>query len=249
MKKILFVVCTHGDELAPLQLFLRHPYGQTEKVEWEVLVANWKAALTHTRFVDDDLNRLFGENEKNSPKSWESTLVPEIRKRISQKNYDVVYDVHTTTRIKPKETPDCIFINANDKKNLHAVSLVKTPFVIWDSNPIYNQQYLTSCHPVGVTLEYQKTALFENDVARILSDFHNITHEKVQGKKMICKADQPITQKEAKKYKLSLKDFVPLTVQQKKLLRLPPKDNYLPVFINPPEIDPINYCFLNKEVV
>ena len=65
---------------------------------------------------------------------------------------------------------------------------------------------------------------------------------------MVCKADRPVTQEEAKKYKLVLEDFKPLTIVQKKLLRLPVTENYLPVFVNPPTIDPNYYCFLNKQI-
>ena len=249
MKELLFIVGTHGNELAPLKLFYDHPYGQTDEVRWEVMVGNPGAVLENTRFVEDDLNRSFGKEDYGNLHEYTKYLVDRIHGRIAKKHYDILYDVHTSNDIKPLSFPDCAFINNVDDKTLQAVKNLTVEHIIWDSNPEYNGQYVTSAHPVGVTLEYQKTARFEYDVKKVLVNFENVVYQRIpQRKKYLYEADKPITQLERDRYDLQLEDFKPLTSEQNILLQLPPDEVYVPVFVNKKEIDPNYYCFLNKKL-
>ena len=246
MKELLFIVGTHGNELAPMKLFYDHPYGQTDKVRWEVVVANPRAVFRNQRFIDHDLNRLFGNT--SSEGGWEAGLVSEIRERINRKKYDVVYDVHTSNDSKPFSFPDCAFINTLDQANIDALSPLYVDHIIWDSNPAYNRQYVTSCHPVGVTLEYQKTTSFQHDVGKVLNDFESIVYQhQPKRKQIVYEADRPVTQEEAEMFNLKLHDFSPLSEENRQQLHLP-EGIYVPVFVNKKEVDPLNYCFLNRKV-
>ncbi len=242
MKKILFIVGTHGNEQPPLHLFYNYPYGRNTYCEWEVIVSNPSAVSLNQRYIDEDMNRLV----KNKA-SHEMARKKAVLTRIQQGKYDVVYDMHTSTAIKPVTWPDCAFINHLDKANKNAVAFANCTHVIWDWNPTYNSNYMASEHPAGVTLEYQKTGDYRYDVERILSDFLQIVEGRIaKNKKIFYKADIPVTQKQRREYAFTFEDFKPLTKPEKNVLGL--NGNYVPVFINPSEVDPEYYCFLNREI-
>jgi hypothetical protein len=245
MKKVLFVVCTHGDELAGLNLFLNHPYGRIGEVEWKIIIGNPAALTLNTRLTETDLNRAF--DTKNG------ALYEEKRAEILKtcfKGYDVLYDIHTTTDITSADLDDCIFVNNIDAKTLEACSYVSPPHIIWDSDKEYQKRYLTAHHPVGITLEYQKTPDFFHDVNRIRTDFYNIIHEEKSSspKKILFEADRPVTQEEKNEHGLVFQDFKELSTQDKKALKLKETETYVPVFTSSPLEDHQYYCFLNRKI-
>lgn len=244
MKRILFIVGTHGNELAPLQLYYRHPYGRIKNVEWDVIVANPDACFLNTRYIDHDLNRIFG----NLPKTGiESSRARMLKSRIINGKYDAVYDVHTSTEYKPESWQHCAFINSYNSLTRRALEPLNTKHVIWDKDPTYNTQYTTSCHPVGITLEYQKYRDIRKTIRDIMNDFNKIIHE-INGtvKRTLYTADRPISHDDRERYKLILKDFYPLTLAEKKYLRLSTDNVYVPVFTDR-EYHQEYYCFLNKK--
>ncbi len=245
MKKILFIVCTHGNELAGLHLFLTHPYGMIKNIQWEVLIGNPEGMMLNQRFLETDLNRSFDAKWLTS---YEEKRAEILKKRMQQ--YDVVYDVHTTQAIKLQALDDCMFVNTIDANVIQACSYIAAKHIIWDSDRDYNKRYLTGHHPVGVTLEYQKSSDHFEDVNRIMSDFYNIVGARKSHvfPKHLYKADRPITHSEQYKYKLNLSDFHLLSEQDKKILKLKGKEEYVPVFVNPPEVDQKYYCFLNRKI-
>lgn len=245
MKKILFIVCTHGDELAGYNLFLKYPYGRTKNVEWKVVVGNPEAVMLNSRYYESDLNRSC--NVKN-PKTYEEkrgVLLKEI-----MKEYDVVYDVHTTTAIREKSPWDkVVFVNNVNQETMNYVKNLDFNYVIWDSDIEYQKQYVTALHPIGITLEYAKFTSIEKTQQMIEKDFLSIVNNNIsKNKQIIVEAYKPVLQKEREKYNLKLKEFVPLTKNEKEQLSLEPTLEYYPIFINPPEVDPVNYCFLNKDI-
>ncbi len=246
MYKILFIVCSHGDELAGYDLFLKHPYGKTSDVEWKVVVGNPEAVFLNTRFVESDLNR---SCNVKTPKTYEEKRAVLLKNIM--KDYDVVYDIHTTTAIHSKKTWEkVIFVNNIDEKTLSYLDTVDIKTIIWDSDKEYQKQYVTGMHPFGITLEYEKLLTVEETRSMIMKDVMSIIANKKLKKKtkLLLKADKPVTQKQREEFNLQLTDLVKLTVIQKKQLQLPVENTYYPIFINPPEIDAVNYCFLNREI-
>lgn len=249
MKKLLFVVCTHGDELAGLSLFLNYPYGKNKKVEWKVMVGNPMAALTNLRFTETDLNRSFNATKA---RSYEEKQAEMLKKIFA--NYDVVYDIHTTTAIRDSIGWDtCLFVNSANQSTLSECRYVPSDYIIWDSDPTYQKQYLPAHAKIGITIEYAKTKNAATDMKRIEKDFLRIIKQttispQAEKKRILCRADRGITQDEKDKLHLFLKEFVPLTQEEKKKLQLPLKKDYYPLFINPRSVDPTYYCFLNEKM-
>lgn len=246
--KILFLVATHGNEQAPMQLFYEFPYGKNDYCQWEVMVVNPQAVLLNQRYVYEDMNRKtsFLLDDKYS-EHWRKQF---ILQKIKAGNYDVVYDVHTNDDIHPDTWPDCGFVNKMNDANKQAVSYLETSYIIWDHNPLYNQYFMTSGHPVGITLEYQKTGDVWQDRERIKSDFFRITMGiQRENNKSFYKADIPVTQDQKDKLHLQFQDFKPLTLEEKMKLSLSDlKKEWIPVFCNTREISPENYCYLNKKI-
>ena len=245
MKRILFIVGTHGNELAPLQLFYQYPYGRTENTEWEVVVANPDACLLNVRCINHDLNRIFGQPPQRGNEALRARM---LKKKILDGKFDVVYDVHTSTEYKPKTWQHCAFINIKNTLNLSALEPLQMKHIIWDNDPKYNTQYTTSCHPVGITLEYQKFTDIGKTTDDILCDFDNIVQNvRNKTKRILYTADTPVTHEDRLKYKLTFEDFRPLTVIEKNQLSLSSKERYVPVFTDI-EFHQEYYCFLNKKV-
>ncbi len=245
MKKILFVVCTHGDELAGHKLFQDYPYGETDQVSWKVIIGNPEAVPLNTRYIETDLNRSFNVS---NPQTYEEKRAHILKQYF--RNFDEIYDIHTTRSIHPSSWDDCIFVNSTRPEILNACSYVTAPHIIWDRDEEYSKQYLTYHHPLALTLEYQKTYDVYSDYERILVDFENIIHQEKprREQKILYEASRGITQEEQERDQLEFEDFKPLKTMEKKQLGLPSDEVYVPVFVNPKEVDSNYYCFLNKRI-
>lgn len=245
MKKILFVVCTHGDELAGHKLFQDYPYGETDKVSWKVIIGNPEAVALNTRYIETDLNRSFNVQ---IPKTYEEKRA-QLLKTYFQK-FDEIYDIHTTQSIHPSSWDDCIFVNTTTPEILRACSYLSARHIIWDSDNEYSKRYLTYHHPLSLTLEYQKTYDVYNDYERILVDFENIIHQErpKEKEKVLYEASRGVTQHEQLKHQLEFEDFKSLKAIEKKQLGLTEGEIYVPVFVNAKEVDPNYYCFLNRKI-
>jgi succinylglutamate desuccinylase len=236
MKKILFIVCTHGNETAGFDLFLKYPYGKTDFIYWEIIVGNPKATLIQSRFIEEDLNRICEQLHKH--KSYEGKRAQMLKQKMA--NFDTVYDIHTTSNIKERVN-DCTFINSI--KSLKETYFIKSSQVIYDKKN--NKQYITSLHPNGITLEYTKTTNVQHDRNRIFNDFKSIINQKkINKNKNISDFFGLISQTSARKLKLNWQDFNLISDIDIKKLKLPP-GQYFPVFVNPPEQDTKIYSAIN----
>lgn len=237
MRKILFVVLTHGNETAGLELFLKYPYGKNEHIEWEVVVANPEAAWLQQRFLEQDLNRIC-----HSPgTSLEGRRAKLLKQKMS--DFDVVYDIHTTSRIQ-QDVHDCVFINTLD--SLPDTNHVQSLNVIYDSTN--NEQYVTSLHPNGITLEYTKTGNVKNDRTRIFADFQSIIQQKmISTDKKLLEFNTLVSKKTALEYQLSWHNFEPISETDIASLKLKP-GIYLPVFVNNSDQGADIYAALNRQI-
>ncbi len=236
MKKILFIVLTHGNETAGLELFLNHSYGKTDKVEWEVVIGNPEASWLQIRFLEENLNRICAN--PSSHDSYEGKRAQLLQKKMQ--DFDVVYDIHTTSFIKDTIN-DCVFINSLD--SLEDTHYAHAKNVIHDSTA--NDQYVTSLHPNGITLEYTKTANIQQDRERILADFKAIINQKkVSIQKNLLEFAGLISQTQAQELSLDWRDFQPISAKDIKQLNLT-KKAYLPIFVNPIEKDAEVYAAVN----
>lgn len=245
MKKILFVVCTHGDELAGHKLFQDYPYGETDQASWKVIIGNPEAVTLNTRYIETDLNRSFNPS---NPQSYEEKRAQLLKSYFQE--YDEVYDIHTTQTIRPSSWDDCVFVNNVKPRVLEACSFLSAPHIIWDSDEESSKQYLTYHHPIALTLEYQKTYDVYSDYERILVDFENIIHQEKprSKKKFLYETVRGITQQEKQKYQLEFEDFRMLKSIEKKQLGLLSDEAYAPVFVTSNEAAAQYYCFLNRRI-
>lgn len=98
--KLLVVCHTHGDETIGTKI---KSYCDTHNIN--CLIANELARKEKKRFIDEDLNRVFGKRSN----TLEGRLWPKIQERM--KPYNLVLDVHSTTTGSPnaaiitKDTP------------------------------------------------------------------------------------------------------------------------------------------------
>lgn len=237
-KKILFVVCTHGDEQVGRSLLRENPQGFNEAFEWQVIVGNPKAMELGVRYVHTDLNRSY--NVQGQYESYEVNRMHELEKVI--KKYDVVYDIHQTT--PGYAMPDCIFVNELSDEVKKAIEPCLAKYVILDDDPKYSGHFVTTPAKVGITLEYGRTGTYSEEVDRLETDVQRILG--YQGtpptEKIFLRSIKPVP---LDKSFINAKDFVPLTPYQKGALGLDLKKTYYPTFVNQ---YPDMYFFLTEEL-
>ena len=96
--KVIVLGGVHGNEIAGIEVLDR------VKDKVDTLLCNPKAVEKNVRFVEEDLNRLFGvEND-----SYEGNLAKEIKKKLNQ--YDICIDIHNSTS---KETEPFVICEKN----------------------------------------------------------------------------------------------------------------------------------------
>lgn len=237
-KKILFIVCTHGDELAGAELFYKYPYGRTEAVEWKVLIGNPMAHFLNLRFVEEDLDFICNTGSN----SYEGRRSELLAKAMAE--FDIVYDIHTTTLYQNKVI-DCAFLNTLDNKA--DLDFIAADHIIWDSNN--NNNYVTSLHPRSACLEYARTDNVADDRARILADFERIIHqEQLDKKRQLTEFVSLVRKQDVPGHTFDWENFTNISAADKALLALEAAQDYMPIFVNPDAGSEDVYACLNRYV-
>ena len=89
MKKILFIIATHGDEKIGLEVIKRLRAKKLNRF-FDYLIANPRALRKNTRFIDADLNRSY-PGVKNSVLYEKEMAYENLRKA---KKYQYIIDIH-----------------------------------------------------------------------------------------------------------------------------------------------------------
>ena len=189
--KILFVVCTHGNETLGLRALDK--IKQREEIDF--IIANPEALGKFQRFIDCDLNRSFG-----SKKPWkhEECLAWDLLDRF--KNYDVIVDIHSTTAptekmaIVNKETPEVKAI----------LECLQFKNIVYFKKGIADGAMTN--HFNGLALEYPADA----DLNEVISDVITISHEDLSRKKR--KANKFEVFDVIKNFNLQEIDYIPLFI-------------------------------------
>ncbi len=129
MKKTLFIVCTHGDEIEPLRI-IREVIQEIGESAWsakaDYVVANEHAVDKGVRFNDTDLNRIYPGDLNSS--LYEERRAAEILKYA--KEFERVVDIHTTV----DDTGLFTLVTNNTPKNIELANcLPPKNVVIWES--------------------------------------------------------------------------------------------------------------------
>lgn len=238
MKKILFIVCTHGDEQVGRWLWNNNPQGYNSYCQWQVIVGNPKAMELGVRFTESDLNRSFNSKRFST---YEEKRAQELTPIIQQ--YDVLYDIHQTFVSDNME--DCVFVNKLDRDTLQAIEVLTARYVILDDNPEYNGHFATSVAKVGITIEYAKTGNYKVEMGRLKKDVTTILGKKRKKTKKIFMRTHKAVPKDNKYNSLNLVNFKPLLPKDKKILDIHEEGIFYPIFVNGYKD---YYCFINKEI-
>lgn len=168
MKKILFIVASHGDEPMGLKVVERLFKGKT-KNKFDYLIGNPKALKNNARFIDTDLNRIYPGKPKGN---IEETVAYNILKFIKKNNYDYIIDLHSTV----SKTGTFIIITKPSTKNLGlALMFDIKKIVIWPKSK-ESTGSLSSFVKCGVEIESGP----KND-EKIIKNLENILNKFIEG--------------------------------------------------------------------
>lgn len=239
MKKILFVVCTHGDEQVGKHLYNIRPQGKVDNIEWSVIVGNPEAMFLNQRYTESDLNRVFPGNKNGT---YEERRASQILPLVNAA--DIVIDIHQTRADSTMK--DCLFVNSIDRLTLNLCKKFRAKNIVWDWQPDHIK-YVTGSHNLGITVEYTRSYNYQEEVSRMMTDVNNILedgfYENIH--QTLWKADRGITHEE--RGTQELQNNTELTDEQKDFFHLDKSDIYIPIFIGEyPESK--YYCFLNKKI-
>lgn len=159
--QILIVCHTHGDETIGTKI---HRFCKARGID--TVIANKEATKKNKRYIDEDLNRVFGKKSNTyEGKNW-----PKIKK-IMQK-YDIVLDVHSTTTGKPnaaiitKDTPNRLL------KNLLCDNVVRIEMP---------NSLIHHAPKIGIALEYGGND--KETESRVIAAIENLQKPHVEQKK------------------------------------------------------------------
>lgn len=215
MKKVLFVVASHGDEPVGLKVVERLFKSKTEK-NFNYLVGNPRALKRNVRFIDTDLNRIYPGKLKGN---FEETIAYDNLKFIKKNNYDYVIDLHGTI----SKTGIFVIITKPTYENLFLASLLDIKrVVIWPKSK-ETIGSLSSFVKCGIEIE---TGPKNNK--KITKNLENILSKFVKG----------INKKDNVKVKIKEKEFYMITGKIKrkenapKLKDFKKNESFYPLFVN-----------------
>src|SRR3989344_6616908 len=126
---IAIVCCQHGDEIFGLEVFKYFARHLSSYPAVKLILANEEAVARKTRFIDEDLNRVFNMSKGEA---HERRLARQILPEIAKSTY--VLDIHTTTS-DLRMTPIITTLNAKIRKILR---LCPFPEVAYMQPPLGN---------------------------------------------------------------------------------------------------------------
>ena len=140
--KVLIIGGIHGNE--QLGIDLVNKIQNLNIPNLQAIFGNPKAIKNKTRFVEKDLNRVFGPPYLNC---YEEIRAKEILDFISENNFDLVLDFHNTKSLDN----DCTFVGSRCNYNLFQVStfLELNRVIIADYECI--NQFATNCISIEIS--------------------------------------------------------------------------------------------------
>lgn len=224
MKKILFIVSSNGEEKTGLKLFQDYPYGKTDKVEWEVVVANPQASCLGVRFIDQDLDQSFKKNGH----SYEEKCANILEKKIQ--NFDEIYEIRTGNKITSAYWTDIAFIEGKSKEVADMCRYIKAEFIFIKK---HGENSIFSLNKKIVRLHYPKTYDNWADFETILDDFERIIHQdKHESSKTFFKEEIYINKSRQDNLGFKFENLKEISNEDKKILKLNLKEKYIPYIYN-----------------
>ncbi len=120
--KILVVGATHGHEFLGVDIIKKI---NQNNIGVDVIVGNPKAFKSKKAFLESDLNRVFPGNNNGN---YEERRAFELNGII--RNYDMVFDIHSTNTVKNEKERMLIITKINNKIN-KIINLISPPRVLF----------------------------------------------------------------------------------------------------------------------
>ena len=164
--------------------------------------------------------------------------------------FDILYEIQLSSEIRSSNIEDVAIVSNIHTETLSACSYIHTPYILWDEHEQIAQNSLRRDHLTGVTIRYTKTNDAQYDFMRIKTDFLNIVYQRISGNmpKQLYKVDRLLTQVEQKQFQLYFQEYKKLDPIDKKLLSLPPTDEYMSTFVGGRTSQKEYYCYINKKI-
>jgi Succinylglutamate desuccinylase / Aspartoacylase family len=232
--KILVIGGIHGNE--PLGIELVKKINLYNIPNIDAMFGNLLAIEKNTRFVEQDLNRVFDLPEADS---LEKVRVREILKFIKEGCYDLVIDFHNTT------TPNnnCTFVGNNCDSILFDVSgyLGLSNVIIADYSCINNN--VQNCISIEISLDSKlnNPAIWLDKVIELSNQVKLPQNKSINKFKYVRR----ITKKEKRLLRLDeWESFNVISNMDKQKFGLGENESYFPIFVNEVAYLPNNYAGL-----
>jgi hypothetical protein len=162
---ISIVACMHGDEIfgkTIIDTFFQDPL-------WlpyvQFVFANEAAYQAKTRFLDQDLNRSFADNDRQN---HEQKLAPDILTAVAGSRF--VLDIHTTTAPIGNMVPIVARIDGDTR---HVLNVCRSKIIAWIQPELVSKSLIGNV-PAGVSLEfeygYSQTQAAIDEVRELVKD-------------------------------------------------------------------------------
>jgi len=164
MKKILLLGAQHGDEMLGDHLIKYIDTYRPEMLPYITYkIGNPRAYKHKVRFIESDLNRSYtGANA-----TYEERLANEIIKFISNKKFDLVLDLHTTTCDQPTIM---IVASLNETvRQFSAISFISNTIIMMPD--IADLGLIGNC-PQAISIEVYEDKIDNKLLAHICDDIH-----------------------------------------------------------------------------
>ncbi len=215
MKNILFIVCTHGNEAAPLGVLedVIKKYGENSFYKnCDYVIGNPKALEKNIRFTETDLNRIYPGNSVSE--LYEERRAAELLAYAKQ--FRFVIDLHTTTADSGIFT---LVTKGTNSNNELASKLFPKKIVIWESTSGRATGPITSFLDSACEIECSTAnPEYLEDLKISIIDAIDIADKKVE-KKEWYKVVGSMPESDKASYPL-LKDFSVVLYQKKPLYPL-----------------------------
>ena len=190
LKKIAIVAAMHGDEIYGIELYdefcKRYPLLAKDNVK--LFIGNERAHKRNTRYIDEDMNRIYGsENE-----SHESLEVARLDQELQDFVADYIIDIHTT-----KRSSGIFFISDIINKDRQDIINMLDIDVCIMKDSVIKRSFIGNHHN-AVSLEYslrdishKTTEQFVEALKRLVtSDTKSLTNKKLYEAKSLISMDQ-----------------------------------------------------------
>ncbi len=239
--KILIIGGIHGNE--QLGIDLANKIQSLNNPNLQSILGNPRAIEKNVRFLEKDLNRVFGSRSLNC---YEEVRANEILDFVSQNNFDLILDFHNTKSLDN----DCTFVGSKCNDKLFQIST----FLDLSRVIIADYKCINECMSNCISVEISENSTL-NNVGYWLDKCLELLNTKIEelpisrvekykfGDKVITKNLATFLQGK------TLISFEAISETEKKYFDFDAYQNYYPVFVEEPAYGQDFYCRLVTKLI